>query len=80
METECVPPSEYQNQIVENVENVENSISKEINVEPANKKLKLDTAEVQLVDKKKNKITKQSKNSSSQGMKQLSLNNFFKTK
>lgn len=61
------------------VENVENSKPKEINIDLANKKIKLDTAGMQ-VDKKKNKLVKQSKNISSQGMKQSSLTSFFKTK
>lgn len=57
--------------------NVENSEPKE---EPIKKKLKLcgSDAPVQ-ADKKKGK-NKQSKNTSSQGLKQSSLTSFFKTK
>lgn len=70
METEC--------ELLKSVDNGENSVTNELNVEPATKKIKpceSDTA-VQ-VDKKKSK-TKQSKNTSTPGMKQSSLTSFFK--
>ncbi|XP_001947535.2 DNA polymerase delta subunit 3 [Acyrthosiphon pisum] len=70
VETECVP-------LLESIGNDNNSESKELNVEPVIKKIKI--SESDSADKKKNK-NKKSKNSSSQGMKQSSLTSFFKTK
>lgn len=67
VETVCESPSETDAII-------EDSKLKELNNEPAKKKMKLD--ESGHVDKKKNK-TKQPKSSSNQGMKQSSLNSFF---
>ncbi|XP_060863805.1 DNA polymerase delta subunit 3-like [Metopolophium dirhodum] len=70
VETECVS-------LLESIGNDNNSESKELNIEPVIKKIKI--SESDSADKKKNK-NKKSKNSSSQGMKQSSLTSFFKTK
>ncbi|XP_015375746.1 PREDICTED: uncharacterized protein LOC107170197 [Diuraphis noxia] len=70
VETEC-------ESLLESTGNDNISESKELNIEPVIKKIKI--SETDSADKKKNK-NKKSKSSSSQGMKQSSLTSFFKTK
>lgn len=70
METECESFSESNG-------NENTPESRELNIEPIVKKIKV--SESDSADKKKNK-NKKSKNSSNQGMKQSSLTSFFKTK
>lgn len=69
LETKCEPS--------EPVENIDNVVLNELNIESVVKKMK--PSEPIPMDKKKIK-NKQSKNSSSQGMKQSSLTSFFKIK
>lgn len=69
LETKCEPS--------ESVRNVDNVVLNELNIKPVVKKMK--PSEPVPIDKKKGK-NKQSKNNSSQGMKQSSLTSFFKTK
>lgn len=69
LETKCEPS--------ESVKNADNVVLNELNIEPVVKKIK--PSDSVPMDKKKGK-SKQSKNNSNQGMKQSSLNSFFKTK
>jgi len=69
VETKCEPS-----------ESIGNSVPKELSDETSNKQVKSSKPDTQVQVGKKKSQTKQSKNNSSQGMKQSSLTSFFKTK